>query len=84
LKWQYKTINQVSSWYDVFDVPWTCFACCGIATKHAYFCHLSPIYNKCKTTVWMVWIGICLLLSTWAEMFCITLRSLKKYTKNRN
>ena len=47
-KWQYKTINQFTSWYDVFDVPWTCFAWRSIATKHADFCHLSHSYRKCK------------------------------------
>jgi len=58
LKWQYKTINQVTAWYDVFDVPWTCFACRSMVTKHADFCHSSCSYKNARMSVLMVRIGI--------------------------
>jgi len=58
LKWQYKTINQVSSWFDVFDVPWTCFACHSMAAKHAFFVILIVAIKGARTTITMVRIGI--------------------------
>jgi len=45
-KWQLQTIDQLPSWFDVFDVPWTCFACRGMAGSHAFFCHTSRSYKK--------------------------------------
>jgi len=45
-KWQFKTIGQLPSWFDVFDVPWTCFACRCMAGTHAFFCHYSRSYKK--------------------------------------
>ena len=47
-KWHYKTIDQITSCYDIFDVPWTCFACRSMAAKHTDFCHSLRSYRKCK------------------------------------
>ena len=57
-KWEFKMIDQLTSWYDVFDVPWTCFACCSMSAKHADFCHSSCSYKNARMSILMVIIGI--------------------------
>jgi len=69
-KWQYKTIDQLPSWFDVFDVPWTCFACRGMYSKHAFFVILLVAIKNARMNVLMVRTGIYLLLSSCAEIFC--------------
>jgi len=69
-KWQYKTIDQLPSWFDVFDVPWTCFACHGMYSKHAFFVILLVAIKNTRMNVLMVRTGIYLLLGSCAEIFC--------------
>jgi len=57
-KWQYKTIDQLPSWFDVFDVPWTCFACRGMYSKHAFFVILLVAIKSMRMTILMVRTGI--------------------------
>ena len=64
-KWQYKTIDQVTSWYDVFDVPWACFACCSMVAKHC-----QEALDNVRMNVLMVRTGIYLLLGSCAKIFC--------------
>jgi len=57
-KWQLQTIDQLPSWFDVFDVPWTCFACRGMAGSHAFFVILLIAIKSVRMNVSMVKIGI--------------------------
>ena len=69
-KWQYKTIDQLPCWFDVFDVSWTCFACRGMSSKHAFFVILLVAIKNARMNVLMVRTGIYLLLSSCAKIFC--------------
>ena len=57
-KWQLQTIDQLPSWFDVFDVPWTCFACRGMVGSHAFFVILLIALKSARMNVSMVKIGI--------------------------